>query len=359
MKVLRICKIFTVLLAVFFLGITSLSAKVTKVGFVYVGPISDHGWSYRHHVGLKAVEDAFGSDVKTSHIESVPEGADAVRVIRQLAASGHDLIFTTSFGFMNPTVTVAKAFPKTYFEHATGYKTAKNLSAYNARFYEGRYLTGLIAGKMTKSNKIGYVASFPIPEVIRGINAAILGARSVNPNAEIRVVWVSTWYDPGKEADAAKALIDQGVDVIFQHTDSPAPCQEAQRKKVYCFGQASDNAHFAPEAHLTAIIDNWDHYYVQRVKDVRSGNWKSQSVWYGLKEKIVELSDFHKDVPKSVRSLVKKTEAKIIQGKFHPFSGVIKDQNGEVLYKKGEVIADKDLAGMNFYVEGVVGKIPQ
>lgn len=352
-------KLLLVLLAILCLSSTSLSAQVTKVGFVYVGPIGDHGWSYRHHIGLQAIEKAFGDDVKTSYLENVAEGADAVRVIRQLAASGHNLIFTTSFGFMNPTVTVAKAFPNVYFEHATGYKTAKNLTAYNARFYEGRYLTGLVAGKMTKTNKLGYIASFPIPEVIRGINSAILAARSVNPKVEIRVVWVSTWYDPGKEADAAKALIDQGVDIVLQHTDSPAPCQAAEERGVYCFGQASNNSQFAPKAHLTAVIDNWDKYYIQRVKDVRSRNWQSQNIWYGLKEGMVELAPFHKDVPSKVRSLVKKTNQDIINGKFHPFSGVIKDQKGKVLYKKGEVIADKDLAGMNYYVEGVVGKIPK
>ena len=354
-----IYKVFLVLLLAFSFSITSLSAQVTKVGFVYVGPIGDHGWSYRHHIGLEAVEKAFGKNVKTSYLENVPEGADAVRVIRQLAASGHNLIFTTSFGFMNPTITVAKGFPNVNFEHATGYKTAKNVSAYNARFYEARYLTGLIAGKMTKTNKLGYIASFPIPEVIRGINSAILAAKRVNPKAEIRVVWVSTWYDPGKEADAAKALIDQGVDVIFQHTDSPAPCQAAEERKVYCFGQASDNSEFAPKAHLTAIIDNWNKYYVQRVKDVRSGNWESQKVWYGLKEGIVELSSFHKDVPSSLRSLVNKAQKDIISGKNHPFAGEIKDQTGKVLYKKGETIADGDLAGMNYYVQGVVGKIPK
>ena len=336
----------------------SLYAAVTKVGFVYVGPVDDHGWTYRHDIGRKAIEEAFGKNVKTSYIEKVAEGADAVRVIRKLAADGNDLIFTTSFGFMNPTVTVAKSFPKVKFEHATGYKTARNLSAYNARFYEARYLTGLIAGKMTKSNKLGYVASFPIPEVIRGINSAILAARTVNPKAEIRVIWVSTWYDPGKEADAAKALIDQGVDVIFQHTDSPAPCQKAEEEGAYCFGQASDNSKFSKKAHLTAIIDNWDNYYVERVRDLRNGTWKSQKIWYGLKEKMVELSDYNKAIPKSVVSLVEKTKKDIIAGRFHPFTGVVKDQSGKVIFKKGQVPDDKDIDAMNFYVEGVVGKIP-
>ena len=359
MMLTKLTKIILAVIVVVFLGVTSLSAQVTKVGFVYVGPIGDHGWTYRHHVGLQAIEKAFGDTVKTSYIEKVQEGADAVRVIRQLAASGHDLIFTTSFGFMNPTLRVAKNFPKVNFEHATGYKTANNLSVYNSRFYEARYLTGLIAGKMTKTNKLGYVASFPIPEVIRGINSAILGARKVNPKAEIRVVWVSSWYDPGKESDAAQALIDQGVDIILQHTDSPAPCQTAEKKGVYCFGQASDNSHFAPKAHLTAIIDNWDDYYVQRVRDVKSGTWKSQNIWHGLKEGIVKLSSYSKDVPTNVRTLVEKTRKNIIAGRDHPFTGKILAQNGKILYKKGQIIPDKDLARMNFYVKGVIGKIPQ
>ncbi len=352
-----------IFLALVVFGVSSYSgqtfAKTTKVGFVYVGPIGDHGWTYRHHIGLQALEKKFGSEVKTTYIEKVPEGADAVRVIRKLAADGNDIIFTTSFGFMNPTAQIAKMFPKVKFEHATGYKTGSNFATYNSRFYEARYLTGIIAGKMTKSKKLGYVASFPIPEVIRGINSAILGARKVNPKAEIRVIWVSTWYDPGKESDATKALIDQGVDVIFQHTDSPAPCQTAEKRGVFCFGQASDNSEFAPKAHLTAIIDDWGPYYIERVTALRDGSWKTQSVWLGLKERAVYLSSFNKKVPRSVRSLVKKTQKNIISGKNHPFAGVIKDQTGKVLYKKGQVISDKELGGMNFYVEGVIGKLPK
>ena len=348
--------IISILIMLF--GAMSLFAE-TKVGFVYVGPISDHGWTYRHHVGLQALQKEFGANLKATFVEKVPEGADAVRVIRKLAQDGNDIIFTTSFGFMNPTAKVAKAFPKVKFEHATGYKTGPNFSAYNSRFYEARYLTGIIAGKMTKSNKLGYVASFPIPEVIRGINSAILGARSVNPKAEIRVVWVSTWYNPGVESDAAKALIDQGVDVVFQHTDSPAPCQTAEKKGVFCFGQASDNSHFAPKAHLTAIIDDWSPYYIERVEALRNGSWKSQNVWLGLKDRAVYLSSFNKKVPRSVRSLVRRTERGIIRGNIHPFTGEIKNQQGKVLYKKGETISDKDLSEMGFYVEGVIGKIPK
>ena len=226
-----------------------------KVGFVYVGPVGDHGWTYQHDQGRQAVEAAFGDRVETTFVESVKEGPDAERVIRQLAASGHGLIFTTSFGFMDPTLKVAKAFPDVKFEHATGFKRADNVSTYSGRFYEGRHVIGLIAGKMTKTNKIGYIASFPIPEVVRGINAATLAAQSVNPDIEVQVVWVNTWYDPGKEADAAKALIDQGADILMQHTDSPAAIQIAEERGILAFGQASDMKAFGPNAQLTSIIE--------------------------------------------------------------------------------------------------------
>ena len=234
------------------------AADESTVGFVYVGPIGDHGWSYQHNEGRLAVEKELG--VKTSYVESVAEGADAERVIRNLAAAGNKIIFTTSFGYMNPTNKVAKQFPDVKFEHATGYKRGENVSTYSGRFYEGRAVIGTIAGLMTKSNVIGYVGSFPIPEVVRGINAMTLAARKVNPDVEVKVVWVNSWFDPGKEGDAAKALIDQGADIIAQHTDSPAPLQVAEARGVYAFGQASDMAAFAPMAQLTAIIDDWSRY---------------------------------------------------------------------------------------------------
>ncbi|MFT5893294.1 MAG: basic membrane protein A, partial [bacterium] len=238
------------------LSFSAQSADPTKVGFVYVGPVGDHGWTYRHDVGRLAVEAKFGDNVETTFVESVPEGADAERVIRKLASTGHDLIFTTSFGYMNPTLKVAKDFPNVKFEHATGYKRSDNLTTYSARFYEGRAVLGTMAGMMTKTNTVGYIASFPIPEVVRGINAFTIAMRKVNPEATVKVVWVNTWYDPGKEADAAKALIDQGVDIITQHTDSPAPLQVAEERGVMGFGQASDMSAFAPKAQLTSIIDD-------------------------------------------------------------------------------------------------------
>jgi basic membrane protein A len=333
------------------------AAAETKVGFIYVGPIGDHGWSYQHDQARLAVEKELG--VKTTYVESVPEGADAERVIRQLATSGHDIIFTTSFGFMNPTLKVAKQFKNVKFEHATGYKRADNVSTYSARFYEGRAILGTIAGKMTKSNVVGYIGSFPIPEVIRGIDAFTLALRKVNPEATVKVVWVNSWFDPGKESDAAKALIDQGVDIITQHTDSPAPLQVAESRGVYAFGQASDMKSFAPKAQLTSIVDNWDDYYIERVKAAMDGSWKSTNVWHGIKPGMVKMAPYGDAVPADVRKLADEVKQSIVDGSFHPFQGPIKNQKGELVVKAGEVVSDKELLGLSWYVEGVEGSIPK
>ena len=264
---------------VFSLVAITANAEALKIGFIYVGPISDHGWTYQHDQGRLAIEKKFGDKVETTFIESVSEGPDAERAIERMAREGHDLIFTTSFGFMNPTIKVAKKFPDVKFEHATGYKRADNVSTYSARFYEGRYVIGQIAAKMSKTGTAGYIASFPIPEVVRGINSFMLGAQSVDPDFKVKIIWVNTWYDPGKEADAAKALIDQGADIISQHTDSPAALQVAEERGVLAFGQASDMIKFAPKAQLTAIIDDWSSYYVSRVQAVLNGSWKSEDTW--------------------------------------------------------------------------------
>lgn len=333
-------------------------AEPLKVGFIYVGPISDHGYSYRHDVSRVALEKEFGDKVKTSYVENVAEGPDAERVIAQLAQAGNKIIFTTSFGFMNPTVKVAQRFPDVKFEHATGYKRAANVSTYSARFYEGRYVIGAIAGKMTKSNIIGYVGAYPIPEVVRGINAYLLGARSVNPNVKVKVVWVNSWYDPGKEADAAKALIDQGVDIMAQHTDSPAPLQVAEQRGIKGFGQASDNYRFAPKATLTSIVDDWNGYVIGRVKAVMDGTWKSADTWGGLKPGMVVMAPYT-NMPDDVKALAEKVEAGIKSGAIHPFAGPIKDQTGAIRAKAGETLDDGTLLGMNWYVEGVEGKLPQ
>jgi basic membrane protein A and related proteins len=335
------------------------AADPLKVGFVYVGPIGDHGWTYRHNVGRLAIERAFGDKVKTSFVESVSEGADAERVIRTLAASGHKLIFTTSFGYMNPTVKVAKMFPDVKFEHATGYKRGKNVSTYAARFYEGRSIAGVIAANMTKTNVIGYVGSFPIPEVVRGINAFTISLRKIKPKAIVKVVWVSTWYDPGKEGDAAKALLDQGADVILQHTDSPAPLQIAQKRNKWAVGQASDMTKFGSKSHLTAIVDVWDEYYVSRTKAVMDGTWKSQDVWKGLKAGMLTMAPYNKAIPAGAVAKAKQMEADIKAGKFHSFQGPINNQAGKLVVPAGQRVSDKDLLSMNWYVEGVQGKLPK
>ena len=341
------------------LGAPATQAADLKVGFVYVGPISDHGWSYRHNVGRLAIEKVLGGKVKTTFVESVPEGPDAERVIRQMASSGHDLIFTTSFGYMNPTLKVAKRFPKVSFEHATGYKRSNNVSTYSGRFYEGRHIAGLVAGHMTKTAVIGYVASFPIPEVIRGINAVALAARSVNPNVQVKVIWVNSWYDPGKEGDAAKVLIDQGADIIMQHTDSPAPLQVAEKRGVWAVGQASDNSQFAPKAQLTAIIDDWDGYYVARAKAVLDGSWKSMDSWGGIKSGMVQMAPYNKAIPANVIAIAKAAEEGLRNGTIHAFAGPVKNQAGKEMVPAGKNIDDGTLLGMDWYVEGVQGKLPK
>ena len=340
------------------LSATVAAAEPLKVGFVYVGPIGDHGWSYQHDQGRLALEAALGDQVETTYVESVPEGADAERVIRQLASTGHKLIFTTSFGYMNPTVRVARSFPDVAFEHATGYQRAPNVSTYAARFYEGRYIAGLIAGHMTESGVIGYIGSHPIPEVIRGINSFTLALRSVKPDAEVRVVWVNSWYDPGREADAAKALIDQGADIILQHTDSPAPVQAAQDRGVLAVGQASDMERFGPAAHLTAIVDIWDSYYIARAQAVLDGTWSSEDTWGGLNAGMLEMSAYNDAIPAEVVAIADAAKAGIMDGSLHPFAGPIRNQAGELVIPDGEVVPDGDLLSMDWYVEGVQGSIP-
>lgn len=330
-----------------------------KVGFIYVGPVGDGGWTYQHDLGRKAVVEKYGDKVETTFIESVPEGADAERAITQLALSGHKLIFTTSFGFMDATINVAKKFPDVKFEHATGYKSAENVATYDARFYEGRAIMGTIAGRMTKSNKIGYIGSFPIPEVIQGINSSFIHARKVNPNVEIKVVWAYTWFDPAKEADAAAALIAEGVDVILQHTDSTAPLAKAQEAGAIGFGQASDMAAFKPTPRVSAIIDNWAPYYIKRVGEALDGTWKSQSVWLGIGDGEVEIGEITDAVPAEVKAEAEALKAKIASGEYHPFTGPLKKQDGSDWLAEGQKAEDKDLASMNFYVEGITAPMPK
>ena len=344
------------LVAITVLAFSSVAFAEPKVGFIFIGPAGDHGWTYRHDIGRQAIENELGFD--TTYIEGVPENADAVRAIRKLAQSGHDLIFTTSFNYMDQTLEVAKEYPNVKFEHATGYKRDNNVSTYSARFYEGRTIIGHIAGKETKSNIVGYIASFPIPEVVRGINAFYLAASKVNPDIQIKVIWAFTWYDPGKEADAAKVLISQGADIIVQHTDTFAPCQVAEKAGVKAFGQASDQAHFCPNAHMTAIIDDWDSYYVARAEAVANGTWESQDTWWGLDKGMVKMSPYRNMDPDTKFEAIK-LQKDLTSGAVHSFEGPIYNQAGELVVPAGAVADDGLLAGMNFYVQGIVGDLPQ
>ncbi|MFO1414513.1 MAG: BMP family ABC transporter substrate-binding protein [Burkholderiales bacterium] len=329
-----------------------------KIGFVYVSPIGDAGWTFQHDTGRKEMEKALGGKVTTKYIESVPEGADAERVIRELAQTGHNLIFTTSFGYMNPTIKVAQAFPNTKFEHATGYKTAKNVGIYNARFYEGRYLAGIVAGKMSKTGVAGYVAAFPIPEVVMGINAFARGMRSVNPKAEVKVIWVNTWFDPGKEGEAANTLASQGADVLTHHTDSTATVQAAEAKKIYAIAYHSDMSKYGPNAQLTAVTHHWGDYYTKVAQSVIDGKWQQDNVWGGIKEGMISLAPYNKVVPADVQALVTKAQDEIKAGKLAVFQGPMKDNTGKERLAAGKVMSDADLSKMDYYVEGVVGKLP-
>ena len=333
------------------------AADPFKAGYIYVGPVADFGWSHQHDNGRKAVEQALGDKVKTTFVESVKEGPDSERVIRELASSGHGIIFTTSFGFMNPTLKVAKDFPDVKFEHATGYKRADNVATYNIRFYEGRYIQGVIAGKMSKSGVVGYIGSVPIPEVVMGMNAVAQGMRSVRPDGKIKIVWINGWYDPGKESDATKALIDQGADIIAQHTDSGAPLQVAQERGMHGFGQASDMIGLAPKAQLTSSIDNWAPYYVERVKAAIDGTWKSGDVWGGLKTEMLKMAAYA-NMPDDVKAAAQAAEDGIKSGQITIFKGPIKDQDGNLKVQDGQALSDGDIAGMNWLAEGVEGKLP-
>jgi simple sugar transport system substrate-binding protein len=329
-----------------------------EIGFVYVSPIGDAGWTHQHDIARIAMEKNLAGRVTTKFVENVPEGADAERVIRELAQSGQKLIFTTSFGYMNPTIKVAQQFPNTFFEHATGYKTARNVGTYNARFYEGRYLAGIVAGRMTKSNVAGYVAAFPIPEVVMGIDAFTRGMRSVNPKAETRVVWTSSWFDPGRESEAANTLIAQGADVLTHHTDSTAVVQAAEAKKVWAVAYHSDMSKFGPNAQLTAVTHVWDKYYTERAKAVLDGTWKPDNVWGGLREGMIVMGPFGKAVAAETQELMRKAQADMIAGKVHPFMGPVRDNEGRERIPAGKTMTDEALSKMDYYVEGVQGKLP-
>ena len=353
-------KYFSIFLAFFGLTLGSAIADPKKVGFIYIGPPGDHGWTYMHDVGRQHAQNQLGDAITTTYIEGVPENADAVRAIRKLASSGHDLIFTTSFNYMDQTLEVAKEFPNVMFEHATGYKRADNVSTYSARFYEGRTIIGHIAGHMSKTGTVGYIASFPIPEVVRGINAFYLAAAKVNPDIKIKVIWAFTWYDPGKEADAANTLINQGADIIVQHTDTFAPCQAAEKAGVLAFGQASNQEEFCPNAHLTAIEDIWGPYYAARAKAVVDGTWSSQDTWDGMAEGMVVMSPYNAKLmsPELIQEAIN-MEIAIKDGTLHSFTGPIYNQAGELVVPAGQNADDGMLAGMSFYVQGIDDELPQ
>jgi basic membrane protein A len=334
------------------------AADKLKVGFIGVGPIGDLGWTFQHDVGRQAMVKALGDKVDTTFVENVPEGADAERAIEQLARTGHKLIFTTSFGFMDPTIKVAAKYPNAFFEHCTGFKRAANVSTYAARFYEGRYIQGQIAAKMSKTGVIGYIVSFPIPEVISGINSTMLGAQSINPNMKIKIVWVNSWFDPPKEADAAKALVDQGADILTQHTDSPAAMQIAEQRGIHAFGQSSDMIKFGPKAQLTADTDYWGNYYTERAQAVLDGKWKSEDTWGGLKAGMVVMSPYT-NMPDDVKKMAMETEAAIKGGTLHPFKCPVVDQDGKTIECKGGThLDDSQILSMNFYVKGIDDKVP-
>ena len=353
-------RLITLIITILGVSIGSANADPKKVGFIYIGPPGDHGWTYMHDVGRQYMESQLGDAVTSTYIENVPENADAVRAIRKLAASGHDLIFTTSFNYMDQTLEVANEFPDVKFEHATGYMRAENVSTYSARFYEGRTISGHIAGKMTKSNIIGYIASFPIPEVVRGINAFYLAASKVNPDIQIKIIWAFTWYDPGKEADAANTLINQGADILVQHTDTFAPCQAAEKAGILAFGQASNQEEFCPNSHLTAIEDIWGPYYAQRAKAVVDGTWAEKDTWDGMAEGMVVMSPYNtKLMPTDLIQEAVEMEIAIKDGSLHPFTGPIYDQSGELRVAEGEVADDFMMATMDWYVQGIDGELPQ
>ncbi len=330
-----------------------------KVAFVYVGPVGDGGWTFAHDQGRKYLVEKV-PNVETTFIENVPETpTDAERVITELAQKGNKMIFTTSFGYMDPTINVAKKFPNVYFEHATGYKTAPNVATYQVRQYQPRYLAGIIAGKMTKSNTIGYVAAFPIPEVIGGIDAFTLGARSVNPNAKVKVIWTNTWYDPAIEKAAAKSLLDAGADILAQHQDTPATIQAAQEAGKYAFGNDSIMESYGPKAHLASPYWNWGIYYADRVKAAIDGTWKSGEYFGGYKEGVVDLSPLNNPaITDDIKKLVEDKKAAIKAGTLDVYAGPIKDQKGAIKVPEGKKLEDKDILGMDYFVEGVDGTVP-
>ncbi len=327
-----------------------------KVGFVYLGPVGDFGWTYQHDIGRQQAQKALGSEIITSYIENVPEAPESQADFQSLAESGHGLIFGTSFGYMNYMLKVAAQYPNVKFEHCTGYKRAPNMATYDIRFYQGRYVQGVIAGKLSKSGVAGYVASVPVPEVVQGMNAFLLGMQSVNPAAKLKFIMIDSWYDPGKEGDAAKALIDQGCDILTQHTDSPAPLQTASNRGIKAFGEATDMVSFAPHTQLTACVNEWGGYYTDRIKLALAGQWTSIDTWGGFEVGMLQMAPF-RNMPASVKALATQTVADIKSGKNKIFVGPLTDQTGKVFLPAGQTMDDGTLAGIQTLIAGVEGQL--
>jgi len=333
-------------------------AEPLKIAFAYVGPVGDGGWTFAHDNARKAVEKEFGDKIVTSFVENVPESADAERVIRDMATQGNKVIFGTTFGYMETMLKLAPEFKDVKFEHATGYKTADNMRTYDSRTYEGAYMAGVIAGKMSKTGTLGVVASVPIPEVIRNINSFTLGAQTSNPKIKTKVVWVNEWFNPPKETEAATSLINGGADVLFQNTDSPAVLKTAQDKGKRAFGWDSDMTAYGPKAHLASSIINWTPYYIKATKDALEGTWTTGGVWWGVKEGAIDIVSIAEDVPAETKAKVDEVKAGLKAGTFSIWKGPLVDNTGKTLLKEGEVADDKFLSGVMFYVKGVEGKVP-
>ena len=341
-------------------GAHAASNEPLGVAFVYLGNPGDAGWTYAHEQGVKAIEAQFGDKIKVTRVENVPESADSERVFRDLAAKGNKIVVGSSFGYQDFELKVAKDFPDTVFEHATGYKKAANFATYDVRTYQSAYLAGVVGGYTTKTNTLGFVGSVPVPEVVRNIDAFTMGARSVNPNAKVKVIWINSWFDPGREKQAAETLIGEGADVLIQNTDSTATMQTAEQKKVHAFGWDSDMKKFGPNAQLGACVSYWGVYYTHLIQQVQAGSWKSAPVWWGLKEKAIDLADINTDAVSATaqKALAQKRED-MIAGKFDPFAGPIKDQSGAIKVVAGQSLSDADLLRMNWFVQGVDGALPK
>jgi basic membrane protein A and related proteins len=333
-------------------------AEPLRIGFMYVGPVGDAGWTFAHDNARKSMEAEFAGKVKTTFVESVPEGPDAERVIRDLADQGNKLIFATSFGYMEQMLKVAGTMKEVRFEHATGYKTSENMRTYDSRTYEGAYMAGVIAGAMTKTNTLGVVASIPIPEVIRNINSFTIGAQSVNPKVKTKVVWVNKWFDPPKESEGAQSLLNQGADVLFQNTDSSAVLQTAEKAGKLAFGWDSDMSKFGPNAHLASAIINWAPYYKKAAKDMLDNTWQTGGVWWGHKEGVIDLVSVSDKIPEATRKKIDEIRAGLKAGTFNVWKGPIKGQDGKEVLAKDQVADDKFMHGIKWYVEGVEGKVP-